>query len=231
MIKDYFNPNAPKRVWQNMWILCGAIATAALISIAFAQTKSEKGVWPEHWDRHSWPAANYEISMHSASIHPPVRTDQHKSSAENIERFVQIRSRSDAGENGYGAISQTIDAKKFLGKTIRLSAETRAQDVAAVAARLGVWFYAKDGRPVGGGDTSAAGIRSLVDWRDSYVIVKVPTDAFAMEYGLMLRGNGTVAMKDFAITEMPNDTPTMAETPWWSKRLVKLTSPTNLSFK
>jgi hypothetical protein len=237
MIKDYFNPNAPKRVWQNMWIICGAIATAALVSIAVAQATSEKQAWPEEWSRQSWPTAHYEMSVRTSNeeqaARPGTSFDRKQAAT---ERFVRIQSRAEARETSGAFISQTFSAEGFRGKTIRFSAKTRAQDFVsagwACCGSLDVYIFDKAGMPIDSDSTPTSGSRTVIEWRDNYMVMKVPTEAQSIVFGLKLVNQGTLDMKDVSIAEVPDGTKITNANLMKGKTLpVKLSRPTNLEFK
>ncbi len=81
-------------------------------------------------------------------------------------------------------VTTRLSARRYRGRTIRVSALTRAPDFASGASQL---FVRGHGR-AGAGPEVATGITASADWRRQSVEFLVPRDAASIELGFIING-------------------------------------------
>jgi hypothetical protein len=123
--------------------------------------------------------------------------------------------------DGFGTLMQTIGAKDYAGRRVRLRAWVRSQDLSDWS---GVWMR------VDKGSTSVAfdnmqnrPIKGTRSWETCDVVLDVPQDATSISFGILLSGTGEVWMNNVAFDIVGNEVPTTGSTS-------NQTRPANLNF-
>ena len=115
--------------------------------------------------------------------------------------------------SGFGTMMQMIDADRYRGKRMRLSARLRTHGLDGPDDWAGLWMRV-DGPPGGqplAFDNMRSGkreIRGDTDWRRCEVVLEAPHGARAVAFGVLLSGGGEVRAADFRFEEVGQDVPT-----------------------
>jgi hypothetical protein len=106
---------------------------------------------------------------------------------------------------GVGNLMQSIQAGQFAGKRVRLSAWIRTRDLMGF---VQLWLRA-DARSVMRLDNMAdRALGESKEWRRIESVMDVPADAFALAFGVFVRGPGTVWLDHFMLEVVSSDVPT-----------------------
>lgn len=92
--------------------------------------------------------------------------------------------RSGAPRGAAMRVTTRLSARRYRGRTIRVSAMTRAPDFASGASQL----FVRGHGPAGAGPETTAPITASDDWRRQGVEFLVPRDADAIELGFIING-------------------------------------------
>jgi hypothetical protein len=106
---------------------------------------------------------------------------------------------------GVGNLLQSIQAGQFAGKRVRLSVWVRTRDMIGT---VQLWLRA-DARSIMRIDNM--GDRALgeaKEWRRIESVIDVPADAFALAFGVFVRGPGTVWLDHFTLEVVGSDVAT-----------------------
>jgi hypothetical protein len=138
--------------------------------------------------------------------------------------------RSNVSEaSGFGTLMQMCDAGKYRGKRLKLSAWTKARDVAGWA---GIWMRV-DGPET---DSNASTylsfdnmqdrpITGTTDWTKHDIVLDVPDESTNLAFGVLLNGIGSVWMDDFQFEVVDKSVPVTG-----GKSKMKA-APANLNFE
>lgn len=91
------------------------------------------------------------------------------------------RARSAAPREAYGRLFQQIDARRYRGRTIRVSARTKAPDFAHRNGSLTV---------TAGGATARIAIDASETWWQHAAVLRVPRDAASIEIAFRVESTG-----------------------------------------
>ncbi len=106
---------------------------------------------------------------------------------------------------GFGNIMKFIDATPYKGKTIKLSALVKSENVSGWA---GLWMRVDFSNKVLAFDNMRnRAIKGSLDWQLYDIVVFVSEDAEYINYGFLLDGEGKVFAKDFTFSVVPDTTP------------------------
>jgi hypothetical protein len=106
---------------------------------------------------------------------------------------------------GVGNLMQTIRADQFAGKRVRLSAWVRTRDLMG---GVQLWFRA-DARSIMRLDNMAdRALGESREWRRIESVMDLPADAFALAFGVFVRGPGTAWVDHFTLEVVSSDVPT-----------------------
>jgi hypothetical protein len=106
---------------------------------------------------------------------------------------------------GVGNLIQSIQAGQFAGKRVRLSAWVRTRDLMG---GVQLWLRA-DARSIMRLDNMAdRALGESQEWRRIESVMDVPADAFALAFGVFVRGPGTVWLDHFSLEVVSSDVPT-----------------------
>lgn len=97
------------------------------------------------------------------------------------------------GPEPYGAISQSLDAKPFRGKTARLSGWLRTRDTANAGLTLVVLG---NGVPLANNFMADAPVKGTTPWARYTITLPVVANAEFIEVGAMMQGKGTLWLDD-----------------------------------
>lgn len=134
------------------------------------------------------------------------------------------RLESTESSDGFGAISQTIEADRYRGERVRLSAWLRAEGCTGWA---GLWMRINDqhGRALGFDNMQNRPIRGDQEWQQAVVVLDVPPDAARMSFGAVLSGPGTLWIDGIELERVGPEVPVTHQIPR------PQSGPQNLSFE
>ncbi|BCY27386.1 hypothetical protein [Flavobacterium okayamense] len=111
---------------------------------------------------------------------------------------------------GFGSIKKIIDASPYKGKTIKLSAFVKSENVDGWA---GLWMRVDFSNKVLAFDNMQnRSIKGTNDWQLYDIVLYISEDAEYINYGFLLDGEGKVFAKDFTISFVPETTPETGQT-------------------
>ena len=122
---------------------------------------------------------------------------------------------------GFGTLMQTIGAKDYGGRRVRLRAWVRSQDLSDWS---GVWMRVDKGTAsVAFDNMHDRPIKGTRSWETCDVVLDVPQDATAISFGILLSETGEVWMNNVSFEIVGNEVPTTGSTS-------NQTRPANLNF-
>jgi hypothetical protein len=137
----------------------------------------------------------------------------------------RLRAKSDAKPSGYGTVMQTIVARDFIGKRLRMKARVRGEalDAGDLWVRVQSPTSPGDGPGLGGGSCALSGD---FDWQPCEVVLDVPEQAASIQIGAGIRGSGagTLWLDDVSLEEVGRDVATTG-------RMRDDSEPANLGFE
>ena len=100
--------------------------------------------------------------------------------------------------NGFGTIMKTIKPDAFLGKTVKMTAYVKSENVKSWA---GLWMRVDyyTAAVLAFDNMQRRPIKGTKDWTKYEVVLYVPTEATAISYGVLLNETGQIWFKDLAI--------------------------------
>ncbi len=100
--------------------------------------------------------------------------------------------------NGFGTIMKTIQPDAFLGKTVKMTAYVKSENVKSWA---GLWMRVDyyTAAVLAFDNMQRRPIKGTKDWTKYEVVLYVPTEATAISYGVLLNETGQIWFKDVAI--------------------------------
>lgn len=126
----------------------------------------------------------------------------------------------------YGVLMQTVAAEAFRGQRLALTARLRTEE-----AGLGSLWMRVDRAPglvlrfdnlMERPDT--APLRGTTGWTERRIVLDVPQEAGSLHFGVLLRGQGTVRVRDLQLLPVGAEVPPTTEQGLW------LSAPANLEF-
>jgi hypothetical protein len=115
-----------------------------------------------------------------------------------------------AGTTGFSTLMQQVAGSDYAGKRVRLSAELRADQLAAWG---GLWMRVDSGQRVAAFDNmNERPLRGSFGWQRAEVVLDVPADATALSFGFLLNGPGQLQATHFALDVVARDVPTTGGT-------------------
>lgn len=100
------------------------------------------------------------------------------------------------GPEPYGAITQTIDAKPYRGKTVRLTGWMRTQDTENAVLTLAAM---SNGIPLANNFMADAQVKGTTGWTRYTITLPVANNAEFVEVGAMMQGKGTAWLDDVEV--------------------------------
>lgn len=107
----------------------------------------------------------------------------------------------------FGALMQSIEAKKYLGSRLRLSAWVRCQNVRGW---VGLWLRV-DGRSekvLEFDNMEARPLKGDLDWKRVEVVLDVPRHALSIHYGMLMSGSGRAWLSGMKVETVSKEVPT-----------------------
>ena len=106
--------------------------------------------------------------------------------------------------NGFGTSMKTINSDMYLGKTVKMTAYVKSENVKSWA---GLWMRVDyySAAVLAFDNMQRRPIKGTNDWTKYEVVLFVPAEATSISYGVLLTGTGQVWFKD-VILEVVNDT-------------------------
>ncbi len=109
------------------------------------------------------------------------------------------------GSRSFAQFSQTIDAAKFAGKRVELSAQVKAEDVVNGTGVSGVWLRVDGSRMRAFDNMLDRGITQSDHWQTASVVLDIPEDAIRLAVGGIHQGTGTAWFDDFQLRVVDED--------------------------
>jgi hypothetical protein len=164
---------------------CCVVAAALGAGMVCAQNIPIKNAGFEETDTRGW-ATGWTTQQHGGIPAYRYLVDREKpfagKASVKLERYA---------EQVYGAITQHIDARPYVGKRVAFAGQVRVHDVGA----LGGGLYIRIDGPsshILGFDFSSARTVGTHDWKPVRVVVEIPAGAHLIDLGVMLEDAGTV---------------------------------------
>jgi hypothetical protein len=191
MPKLKFIPQQLQGELMKHWkLIVSAVVIAALTNMSFAE--DDKASFPKGWEAHGAYPANYEVMLEPGT-----------SQAKN-EKHILIRSKTDAKETDFVAITRFVDVSHLRGKGGALAVRFKET---GYSTQKEMWLRFFDDNSeiiqmeietVGTFDPSK--VRST---KPAAAFFRVPQGATRMEIGLGLRGQGSLEISklEFVIAE------------------------------
>lgn len=128
--------------------------------------------------------------------------------------------------NGFGTLMQTISAKKYLGKRMQLSGYIKSDDVKGWS---GMWMRidGENNQELGFDNMQTRAIKGTTNWKEYKIVLDVPSNSKAINYGVLLNGQGEVWFDNFMLKEVDNSVPVTNMT----KERELPDKPVNLNFE
>lgn len=113
------------------------------------------------------------------------------------------------GSGTFGGVGQAITTADYAGKTVRVTAYIRTENVADGYA--GLWFRIDKGKDMLVLDNmNDRGVTGTTNWQEYHAVLRVDPNATRMLFGAILTGSGTMYVDEFALEIVPDDTPVTA---------------------
>jgi serine/threonine protein kinase len=129
------------------------------------------------------------------------------------------RTRNDEGPNSFGTIMQTVDARAYRGKRVRLRGAARVE----APGRGGLWMRAdRTGGRLGFFDNMQDRPIVSADWGEYEIVGDIDADAEALNFGILLVGSGKAWLDDVRVDIVGKDVPLTVDK--------ELPAPRNLDF-
>ena len=117
-----------------------------------------------------------------------------------------VRLSSTRQSDGFGTLMQTIQADRYRGERIQLTAWVRAE---AVESWAGLWMRIDDdaGQTLTFDNMQDRSIRGTADWQQVSVVLDVAEEAEVISFGMLLSGEGTVWVDGITFEPVGRDVP------------------------
>ena len=111
-------------------------------------------------------------------------------------------------ESEFGNLMQAIDAKNYLGKRLQLTAYIKSINVS----RVQMWMRIDGKNPeyqhsLGFDNMGKRPITGTTDWKQYSIVLEVPDNAAAINYGFLIVGTGEFWVDNVKITEVNKTVP------------------------
>jgi hypothetical protein len=164
------------------------IALAALFGSLLAGTAN--AMPPKGWHVAGSAPNDYEMGSEPGTRH-----------AGDRQAFIRARTSS----TGFGTLMQTIDARDYRGKRIRLSGFLQSKG--ADKAQMWMRIDGTEKRPLGFDNMEQRALRGDTDWKRYDIVLDVPVTATDIAFGFLLSGKGQALADDFKLETVGNDVP------------------------
>lgn len=137
-----------------------------------------------------------------------------------------IRSEFVTDQDEFATMMQQFNAKKFIGKRIKLSCFLRCEEVEQFA---GAWMRVDNqlGDVLQFDNMSNRPLQGTLDWNYYSLILDVPPESKSISFGVLVQGKGKLWVNQFQFEEVPETVPTTN----LEVMPVLLDEPVNLSFE
>ena len=106
------------------------------------------------------------------------------------------------GTSGFSTLMQQVAGTDYAGKRVRLSAQLRADQLAAWG---GLWMRADIGQhPAAFDNMYNRPLRGSFGWQPADVVLDIPADATAISFGFLLNGAGQLQATQFKLEVVGN---------------------------
>ena len=109
--------------------------------------------------------------------------------------------------SGFGTLMQVVQARRYLGKRLRLSGDAAVQDVDGW---FGLWLRVdgeRQGQPLAFDNMESRPLVGTRGWGRYEVVLDVPDGASAIAFGFLLVGTGTGRVSGLRLEEVGLDVP------------------------
>jgi hypothetical protein len=147
---------------------------------------------PKGWFPSGSNNAEYEIGIDNSVF-------------QNGKSCAYIKSKSPR-ENEFGNLMQTISAENYLGKRLQLSGYIKSNDVKGWC---GMWMRidGEDTKQLGFDNMQDRAITGTTDWNKFKIVLDIPSNSKAINYGVLLGGLGKVWFDNLIIEEVDTSVP------------------------
>ena len=189
------------RPWQSFNSIATTIAALTICSLV-----SQAAV-PE-----GWFLAGSKPSSYEAGTDEQAKYNDHPSA--------YLKSKENVTD-GFGTLMQNFSANNYLGKSVRLSAFVKSEDVKDWA---GLWMRVDKGsQSVAFDNMQDRAIKGTTGWKVYEVVLDVPQDATGIFFGVLLSQTGSVWLNSVKFEVVGTDVPVTGRP--------QREGPTNLGFE
>ncbi len=105
--------------------------------------------------------------------------------------------------NGFGTISQHINAKKYKGQRLQLTAWMKSENITGWG---GIWMRIDGtyGKLLDFDNMHDRAVQGTTDWKKYTIVLNLPKKSINIAFGLLLNGKGTLWGDDFEFTPLGN---------------------------
>jgi hypothetical protein len=121
----------------------------------------------------------------------------------------RIRSWQEEIQSKFGTLMQGVSAEAFHGRRVRLSAQLSTVEMNGEAA-LWMRVDGANGKVLNFDNMDTRGLTGTTNWSRQEVVLDVPPESAAIEFGVLLRGAGEVRVAQFALDIVDGNTPVTA---------------------
>jgi len=162
-----------------------------------------------------WMIAGSQPAKYEAGVDTTVLYESHRSAYLKSKEQVT---------GGFGTLMQSFDAKNYLGKRVRFSAEVKTEEVQSWA---GLWMRVDKGsQTVEFDNMQDRPLKGTAGWKKFELVLDVPQDATGVFFGVLLDSIGEVWLSDVKFEVVGTEVPTTGIRP---KPL--RSGPVNLDFQ
>ncbi len=171
--------------------LIGALFLIAIVTTTFIIAGNSDDI-PKGWFPSGSNNAEYEIGIDNSVF-------------QNGNSCAYIKSKSPK-ENEFGNLMQTINAENYLGKRLQLSGYIKSDDVKGWS---GMWMRidGEDNKQLGFDNMQNRAITGTTAWNKYKIVLDIPSNSKAINYGVLLGGLGKVWFDNLIIEEVDTSVP------------------------
>ena len=171
--------------------LIGALFLIAIVITTFIIAGNNDDI-PKGWFPSGSNNAEFEIGIDNTVF-------------QNGNSCAYIKSKSPK-ENEFGNLMQTINAENYLGKRLQLSGYIKSEDIKGWS---GMWMRidGEDNKTLGFDNMQDRAITGTTDWNKYKIVLDIPPNSKAINYGVLLGGLGKVWFDNLIIVEVDTSVP------------------------
>jgi len=122
------------------------------------------------------------------------------------------------GSKGFATIAQSITAKDYAGKRVRLTAKVQGGELAGWG---GLWLRGDaKGKHMAFDNMQQRPLTGSFAWREAAVVLQLPAEVDTLNFGFLMAGAGRMRATEFRLDVVPDSVPDTSE---------KRSQPQNLS--